>query len=273
MTIKTRTKTIAPAALDVLGQMVITDNVAYISLNGMTAGPKKSMPKLERDVYVAVNDVLDALGGKWNRAKQGHVFDADPTDDLDRVVLTGQFTRVKVDLQQFDTPAPLAQRIAQRATNGPTTRRLRMLEPSAGMGRIVDALVAIGAPLEEMVLVEKDPQRAARLGERYGAGGALVHCDDFMTFDTTEAFDAIPMNPPFTRGQDVEHVQRAFAMLAPGGRLVSVMSAGVTFRQDKHYSGFRTFVVQHGGGIEALPAGTFSESGTDVSAVLVTIDK
>ena len=36
--------------------------------------------QLDRKLYLAVNKVLDRIGGKWNKKAKSHVFDADPTD-------------------------------------------------------------------------------------------------------------------------------------------------------------------------------------------------
>lgn len=90
-----------------------------------------------------------------------------------------------------------------------------------------------------------------------------------MTFPTSK-FDRVVMNPPFSRGQDVEHVRHALSLLAPGGLLVSVMSNGVTFRQDRRYADFRRDFSPE---ITPLPEGSFKTSGTNVSTVVVRIRK
>jgi hypothetical protein len=85
-------------------------------------------------------------------------------------------------------------------------------------------------------------------------------------------FDQYHQNPPFSRGQDIEHVTRAFGMLRPGGRLVSVMSSSVTFRKDRRVKYFRDWATANGT-IDELPPGSFKASGTMVNAVLVTLDR
>jgi 16S rRNA G1207 methylase RsmC len=85
-------------------------------------------------------------------------------------------------------------------------------------------------------------------------------------------FDRIVMNPPFADQQDIRHVRHALGFLKPGGRLVAIMSAGVTFREDRLAREFRALVEDRGGTIEELPADAFKASGTGVLAVLVTID-
>ena len=73
------------------------------------------------------------------------------------------------------------------------------------------------------------------------------------------------MNPPFSRQADIHHVNHAIKFLKPGGVLVSVMSAGVTFRTNRLTDDFRRMVIAHNGQIGALPAGAFKESGTMVN--------
>jgi len=80
------------------------------------------------------------------------------------------------------------------------------------------------------------------------------------------------MNPHFEKRQDVKHALRAFGMLKPGGKLVSVMSAGVTFRDDALGREFREFVDGHNGRIMPLPEGSFKESGTGANTVIVVME-
>jgi hypothetical protein len=83
--------------------------------------------------------------------------------------------------------------------------------------------------------------------------------------------NAALMNPPFSKRADVAHVLRAFNLLEPRGRLVAIASAGVKFRQDALALDLRT-LIRRCGSVEPLPDGSFSESGTDVRTVLVTLE-
>ncbi|MFJ5724758.1 hypothetical protein [Streptomyces sp. NPDC093149] len=83
-------------------------------------------------------------------------------------------------------------------------------------------------------------------------------------------YDRVLMNPPFTRGTDMAHVPRALRFLKPNGLLVSVMSWTVA-EQTGSTTTFRKLVEQRGGLVEALPARAFSQPGTTVDTVLVTI--
>lgn len=189
--------------------------------------------------------------------------------------------KVVVAPQLFPTPKILAQRMIERATQGAGCAGFRVLEPSAGTGVLVDAVIdsATGADCCWTVAVEVDGRLAAELERRRDLrlyandGNHKIVCGDFLACgEELGTFDRILMNPPFANAQDIEHVTHALRMLKPGGRLVAIMSVGVTFRQDNRTVAFRTLVEGRGGVIEALPDDTFSESGTHVRTVLVTID-
>ena len=93
---------------------------------------------------------------------------------------------------------------------------------------------------------------------------------DFLQY-SEEAWDRIVMNPPFTRQQDIDHVLKAYEVLAPGGVLVSVMSASPFFRSNKKSADFRAFLDDIGAEVEELPEGAFKESGTMVKTCVVKI--
>ena len=47
--------------------------------------------QLDRKLYVEVNAALEALGGAWNRKAKAHIFDQDPSDALDQVLVDGEW--------------------------------------------------------------------------------------------------------------------------------------------------------------------------------------
>lgn len=149
----------------------------------------------------------------------------------------------------------------------------RLLEPSVGEADLIAPLLDWhGRPaLGDLVLYEKDPRRFPAL-TRKGLEKYLVAAD-FLEANPTGLFDRVVMNPPFHRGADTKHIARALDFLAPGGRLVAIASAGLKSRSDKETSYLRDQIIDGwGGSIEALPAGSFRESGTDVNTVLVCVD-
>ena len=216
--------------------------------------------QLSRGLYLRVNKALEAMGGKWNRKRKGHVFPTDPRPRVDGLLDSGTLT-VRRD-GFFETPAEVVKQMLALAciTHGDI-----VLEPSAGRGAIAAFLRALPCALE---VCEINPERAQGLKV---AGYNLV-AHDFFDLAIRPVYDVIMMNPPFEEGQDIDHVRRAFDFLAPGGKLVSVMSAGVFFRRDRKASAFRLWLGDVGRS-ERLPPGSFKESGTMVSAHLVVITK
>ena len=159
-------------------------------------------------------------------------------------------------------PAVVAQMI--EAARLPETGRV--LEPSAGSGAILDA-VREAAPGCELFAFE----RHNTLAEILRAKGYCVNGD--FTESAPFTVDRVLMNPPFENGQDMQHVQRAFAHLGVGGRLVAIMSPGPFFRSDARATLFREWFDELGGERTDLPPGSFKASGTGVGAVLVVLDK
>lgn len=221
--------------------------------------------QLDRKLYAETNKVLEAAGGRWDRKAKAHVFDGDAIEAIEPILLTGEYRLTKQDFGQFDTPPELAARVVEMAEIEPG---MRVLEPSAGIGRIVVEIMKAGA---EVLCVEIDDRRASKM--KMGDGmQTVIQCDFMKTTPVFHGFfDRVVMNPPFAKQADIDHVMHAYRFLKPGGVLVAIMSAGVTFREDRKSREFRQFVDEHGGTIEALPPGSFKSSGTMVNACVVKI--
>jgi predicted RNA methylase len=246
--------------------MRVSDEVMTVLDQVQTDGHKAIITgQLDRKLYEAVNKVLECCGGKWNRSAKAHLFDCPADEALAQVLATGEAIDAKRELNQFYTPLALVDRVMAAAGIEPG---MRVLEPSAGPGRLASAALLAGAVVD---CVELDPKNVQLLcSTAYNA----VHEGDFLAWAdtvTTTQYDRIIMNPPFAKQADIDHVFRASMLLAPGGRLVAIMSAGVMFRQNRLTVDFRDFVGSVGGSIVPLPDDAFKESGTLVRTVLVTI--
>lgn len=164
----------------------------------------------------------------------------------------------------FPTPAGLVAQMIERAD---LREGAEVLEPSAGSGAIADAVRDAGFTVHCI-------ERHASLCEVLRLKGHDVTQGDFMDVAGTPLFDAVIMNPPFERGQDCEHVLRAFREhLRPGGTLVAIMGAGVKFRGTRPYLPFRDWLDEQAGEMIDIPAGAFKESGTGVASVMVVVTK
>lgn len=225
--------------------------------------------QLERKDYLAVNDVLAALGGKWDRRSKGHVFGEDPAARIDLAILTGQVERPQ-DFGFFPTPPDVAAHIAELAE---LQDYQHVLEPSAGDGALIDAILE-RAPFAGVFACELLEANYKRLVVKYADNPRMrLWQGDFLSIRPEPRYQRVIMNPPFVARADIEHVMCAWEWLEQDGRLIAIMSAGVRFREDSKTRAFRAFVDQYGGEIEDLPEGAFKPSGTMVRTVVVRIDK
>lgn len=241
--------------------MNIQKPILEIIEQGVTESSQYYLPKiqLDRKTYLAVNKVLENLGGKWNRKQKAHVFESDISDRIDNVLLTGKVVDPKKEFQFFETPPGLAKRLIDMAEiqSGEV-----VLEPSAGKGAIAKYIRNDFS----CNCIELNTDNRFYLSEN----GFYLVGDNFL--QCRQRYDVIIANPPFAPHQmDILHVSH---MIDLANRIVvSVMGAGVKFRQNKKTLAFWDKVKQHDYEIIDLPPGTFKASGTMVNAVILKVVK
>jgi predicted RNA methylase len=248
--------------------MIVEEEVLRLLERGETSGNFYRLPsgQLERKLYERVNKVLEAAGGKWNRRAQKHEFEGiAAADALEPVFLTGQIVSAKSEFGFFETPPAIADRVVALARIDVLHE---VLEPSAGRGALARRALAITPNVDAIELLGANFQVLLALEPRL----RVAQTGDFLQIAPRPMYDRVIMNPPFAKRADVKHIFRAAQWLRPGGRLVAIASAAVTFRDDSLGRDFRAMVEGHGGEIEKLPAGSFKESGTDVNPVLISFD-
>lgn len=160
-------------------------------------------------------------------------------------------TAVSKDLQYYPTPRAVAERLAADVY---VRDGERVLEPSCGCGRLMDALRSSGA--KDILGIEVDPIRAAAAE----AKGHRVQIANFLETVPVPAFDHVVMNPPFYGKHYAKHVEHALRYLKPGGVLRAILPATARYDHDLLKGDWRD-----------LPVGSFSESGTNVNTCILTI--
>lgn len=237
--------------------MKVKDEVADVLANSAVKERMLYLPdgQLDRKLYLDVNKVLVSIGGKWNRKAGAHVFDDDPEAAVGQILLTGEYTDSKKELQFFETPDGLAQRLVAMADirEGET-----VLEPSAGRGKIARFISGCDC-------VELDARNRSFLEEN----GYSVVGKDFLNFE--REYDVIVANPPFAKQRDIDHVLHMLKFAKRS--VVSVMSVSVTFRTNRKTVDFRETIENLGGTIEILPDDSFASSGTRVRACIMCVNK
>lgn len=253
-----RRSSIDPAAAEVLGRAHVEGTLVRL--------PDE---QLGRKLYQAVDKVLTSLGGEWNRQTRAHVFpdEARIAERLFAVLDDGVLERELHGF--FETPRALAQELIELAD---IRAEHRVLEPSAGRGAISDLLAEI-VPAEQLYQVELQAGNHATLAAKGYRAPQLV-LGDFLLVDQLPLFDRVAMNPPFERQRDVRHVLRAYEMLAPGGRLAAIMSAGTLFNKDHLTVALLRLVdVSSAGAIHENDRLAFKASGSSARTVTVVLDK
>lgn len=199
------------------------------------------------------------------QAKQLLAANAAPVDDT-----ANQIRRLEYQImgnkstEFFPTPLPIVDMmLAELETLDISGGRL--LEPSAGNGRLADAARNAGYYVE-CVEVNGILRQILELKAHKLVGW------DFANFEDSDGYDVVLMNPPFS--EETDHIRRAFDLLKPNGLLVAVASPKLKFRTTKKYTDFAAFVDQYGGFVD-LPDNVFAKelNSTGVSTVLITLTK
>ena len=241
------------------------DNTILAVLSGASTDGRRLVlaGTLDRKTYVAADKVLQAAGGKWNTKAKAHLFDSDAAERIGQIIITGDVDIPKDKFNYFPTPAAVVSRMLSIAGN---IKGKRVLEPEAGKGAIAMPAAVHGATVDCIELMDANYAALCALGKFLNVKQA-----DFLAVEPAPLYDLVLMNPPFAKQADIKHVNHALKFLKPAGLLVAIMSAGVSFRDNKLTQDFRVLVRERGGDIDALPEGYFKESGTLVNTVVVTI--
>lgn len=224
--------------------------------------PAPKLPEVETD--------LGALQAAADRAERRRLEASQPNkfEQLESALRGG--VKVVSANQLFPTPRELARRLASLADIQPGQR---VLEPSAGTGSILRAIVDrfTGADCGRIVAVEINQALVVELltirNKTIGANSQNydVRAGDFLACNSDLGeFDRIVMNPPFENGADIRHIQHAVKFLKPGGKLAAICANGPRQRAALQPISAKWF---------DLEPGAFAESGTNVNAAMLLIEK
>ncbi len=226
---------------------------------------------LDRPLYEQVNEVLTRLGGKWSRKVKAHVFPYPCTALIAAVCASGALPP-KNPTAFFPTPKPVVDEMLDAVgISSFWDESSRILEPSAGTGAIAKAIRLI-APTVQIDCCEVLPVNR----EVLNAEGLRVISNDFLTYEPTELYDAVLMNPPFSVEGDktayVTHIEHAWSLLRPYGRFAAIVPGGWLDGSTKRLTAFREFVCDWLSFAE-IGSGAFAESGTEVNTWMIWGEK
>ena len=190
-------------------------------------------------VLMSIGGVL-SKGGDWQ-------FDYPPEVAIREIVCSGCIPDVKAH-QFYPTPESVARAAVELAAIGPADT---VLEPSAGQGGLAQFL-----PIERTTCIEISKLHCDILTAK---GFASVQADFLAWAPAAPKFDRIVMNPPFSEGRALAHLQVATTLLKPAGRLVAVLPASMKGKD-----------VLPGWALEWSDVYSGEFAGTGVSVVILT---
>lgn len=248
--------------------MRVDNEVMTVIANSRIEGFVLFLPdQLERKLYLKVAKCLELMGGKWNRGAQGHVFEDEPDQSIETMLLTGTLEDTKKLFQFFPTPRELAERVCDLAH---ITTKSKVLEPSCGRGDLADVVMEHSPAT--LMGVELNPDMNRYLADK----PYKTIVGDFLNLarhGELNGFDRIVMNPPFARQQDVEHILTAYSILEPGGVLVAICSPSPFFRTTSKAKEFQSWIENTNVSVEEVPKGVFKVSGTMIRTNIVVAEK
>lgn len=214
---------------------------------------------------------------------------ADSHTEREEDIFENRKTTLAKNFGFFPTPEAAAERVIEYARIGYQEGvQLRVLEPSAGSGNLARLAAAErevrdwnyetksfsyqrGRPIVDCIEIQQHLVAALSLEGIYNK---VIHADFLkVNPDPNNLYDRVVMNPPLDRERDIDHVTHAMKFLKPGGRLTAIMSAGTEFRETKKAIAFRALMEELKADWYDLPPNSFSEVGTNVNTLIVTLQK
>lgn len=188
--------------------------------------------RLTKKAWADMKANLELLGGKWNSPKQCFIFKSDPTSGVNEAIETGKVYHRVNTFQEFFTPPDLADVIAKLVLKHyvvkPTGGDFTVLEPSAGTGALVSAMIenyTFEAPPLFITAIEAQQENFDRLPKHPSA--RMPVCTDFLSVECyvndLTGYHAVIMNPPFADRAYVKHVNHAMGFRRKDGILVAVV--------------------------------------------------
>ncbi len=232
---------------------------------------------LDRKEYVTVNEVLETLGGTWNRKQKCHVWTCSPSETLSvyingnaKTITTSIETKKekKKKFQFFGTPDDVADKLVE-SLQWDTWKPSTVLETSAGQGALVQAINR-WLPKQKVDCYELMPENVEVLKT---IPNANIIGDDFFKRDMSIKYDCIIQNPPFAKNQDIDFIKSAYESLADGGRMVSVSSRHWEHSTRKKELAFVEWLSDVNANVYPIESGAFKESGTMIGCNYITFWK
>ena len=215
--------------------------------------------------YADAKKWIEEAGGSWTGGKvQGFTFPFN-AERVFSILHEGKRCNLQQEFQFFATPPEVADWLVSLVG---VSADDKILEPSAGTGAIVDAILR-SCPDCNVDCFELMPENQEQLIKKDGVN--LIG-EDFLQ-SQVNGYTRIIANPPFSGNQDVDHVIEMYNRLSPGGMVAAIMSKHWQFASEKKCVEFRSFLKDTDAKVLDISAGEFKSSGTNIPTSVVLIKK
>lgn len=181
----------------------------------------------QKHVINKIDEYMSIIGGTKTNSYSGTLsygFDYDPKQIINEMVLTGTLPEYKSH-QYYPTPENIVLDMINIASESLSEAK-SVLEPSAGIGNILNGLMNVVGDNTEVNAIEINPLFSKVLKEKFGEK-ANVYNMDFLNYSNQN--EIILMNPPFDQGRWKLHLNHAltlsshiFAILPSGANVSSI---------------------------------------------------
>lgn len=225
----------------------------------------RTIEALSDDEYDKLKPVIESMGGHWRERVKGFIFSKES-------MKRSNYSEWQESIQFFPTPIEVAKRMAEATGVLEYSGTVRLLEPSAGQGGLLKCLPK--NILDNADTIEPSKENADVL-RTLGLNPFEITFEEYYDTkkDKTREFTHILMNPPFSLGRDVSHVQMAYDLLMEGGVMAAVISENTLYYERQSNKDFVKWLEEKKAVIEPIPYGSFIDSGTSIDTVFILIKK
>lgn len=204
-------------------------------------------------IYASFKKLMQENLGKYKSPNLFLFANEKESKQLLSTLKKGERPRWKKDREWYATSQEVAFRMFNTVI--PLCGEYRILEPSAGRGDIVDALMEFSPYCFEHTIhcVEIDNKNRQFLEKK----GYQIVGADFMEWEHEKPYDIIYANPPFT--PIYEHVEKMITHLNNSGDLVCVVPSSFDSERFEDIEGVDCCCCYD------LPSGSFRKVGTSIN--------
>lgn len=180
---------------------------------------------------------------------------------------------------QRETPDFVCQKLLGKL---PITDGIKILEPSAGEGKIIQYLLENYSIKNcDIILHELNKERISKaqqiLDSLNKSHDIFYYQQDFLKtreeLGSSFPYDVIVACPPFKNNVDIEHIKLMYDLLRNKGMMATLTSPYWVTNNEPHQIEFRKWLEGKDYQLELLPDDTFIEKGKTVPSAILTIYK